>query len=83
MGNQHRRLSEIRWDRNFGPGTSYYKNKKCVCYIGWASYYSNTEYYRIVSKEEEKEVYRKAFEEKAFKEIIRYYIDEHYDSFSD
>jgi hypothetical protein len=56
-----------------------YNNKKSVFYIGWASYYSNTEYYRIVSKEEEKEVYRKAFEEKAFKEIIRHYIDENYD----
>jgi hypothetical protein len=34
-----------------------------------------------VSKEEEKEVYRKAFEDKAFKEIIRYYIDENYECF--
>ena len=59
--------------------TCYYKNNKCVCYIGWASYYFNIEYYRIVSKEEEIEVYRKAFEDKAFKEIIRYYIDENYE----
>jgi len=61
--------------------TCYYKDKHYVCYIGWASYYSNTEYYIIVSKEEEKEVYRKAFEDKAFKEIIRYYIDENYECF--
>jgi len=59
--------------------TCYYKNKKCICYIGWASYYSDTEFYRIVSKEEQRDIYRKAFEDKALKEIIRYYVDENYE----
>jgi len=60
--------------------TYFYKNKKCICYIGWTSYYlKDTEYYRFVSETEQKEVYRKAFEDKAFKEIMKYYLDEYYE----
>jgi len=72
-----------QYTKNEGTTFNYvffYKNKKCVCCIGWASYYlEDTQYYRIVSEIEQKEVYRKAFEEKAFKEIMRYYIDEMYE----